>query len=37
MVFGNTPADKSHRTANVFNGFNLSFMPLAFNSHVALL
>ncbi|SFV79279.1 hypothetical protein MNB_SUP05-11-652 [hydrothermal vent metagenome] len=37
MIFGNTPANKRHRTANIFNGFNLIFMPLAFNSHKLIL
>jgi hypothetical protein len=33
MIFGDTPTDKRHRTANIFDGFNLTFVPFAFYSH----
>ncbi|SGZ80090.1 hypothetical protein BTHERMOSOX_894 [Bathymodiolus thermophilus thioautotrophic gill symbiont] len=33
MVFGDTPADKRHSAANIFDGFNLAFVPFTFYSH----
>ncbi|SFV79898.1 hypothetical protein MNB_SUP05-13-745 [hydrothermal vent metagenome] len=37
MILGNTPANKRHGATDIFNGFNLIFMPLAFNSHKIIL